>query len=157
MHLKFCRIQLPSFETSRCAYFCSLQSASLSRVASLTDLTILEAIICFFSIWSIVGLTGFHSYLVSSNQTTNEDVSRTPWSKSCERSTGSISIVSFKGTDECSGARIHFPWAPMLMACIRGLTPHTDLSLVSIIFKVHVVVCRSSQSRWQLETIHTTL
>ena len=43
----------------------------------MTDATILEAIICFFSVWSIVGLTGFHGYLVSSNQTTNEDVSIT--------------------------------------------------------------------------------
>ena len=39
-----------------------------------TPATLVEGIVCFFSMWSILCLCGYHTYLISFEISTNEDV-----------------------------------------------------------------------------------
>ena len=47
--------------------------------------TCLELFVCFFSIWSVLGLYGYHSYLIAMNLTTNEDLKKSYSSRRCAK------------------------------------------------------------------------
>uniref|UniRef100_A0A8C5SDA1 Palmitoyltransferase n=1 Tax=Laticauda laticaudata TaxID=8630 RepID=A0A8C5SDA1_LATLA len=56
--------------------YVALKSLDIGFLSTLKETpgTALEVLICFFTLWSVVGLTGFHTFLVALNQTTNEDI-----------------------------------------------------------------------------------
>ncbi|XP_016410736.1 probable palmitoyltransferase ZDHHC14 isoform X1 [Sinocyclocheilus rhinocerous] len=71
-----------------------LRSNRTGLLSALKDspASVLEVVVCFFSVWSIVGLSGFHTYLISSNQTTNEDI-KGSWSS--KRGKGNYNPYSY--------------------------------------------------------------
>ena len=50
------------------------EESTLITAMSETPASVIEALIAFFAVWSVLGLAGFHSYLAGTNQTTNEEV-----------------------------------------------------------------------------------
>lgn len=48
--------------------------STLITAMSETPASVIEALIAFFAVWSVLGLAGFHSYLAGTNQTTNEEI-----------------------------------------------------------------------------------
>ncbi|XP_056261122.1 palmitoyltransferase ZDHHC14-like [Seriola aureovittata] len=87
--------------------------------------SVLEVVVCFFSVWSIVGLSGFHTYLISSNQTTNEDI-KGSWST--KRSKDNYNPYSYGNILTNCCAALCGPLPPSLIdrrGLIRSDTPQT--------------------------------
>ncbi|XP_069463826.1 palmitoyltransferase ZDHHC14 isoform X1 [Ambystoma mexicanum] len=102
------------------------QAGFLSAIKD-SPASVLEAVVCFFSVWSIVGLSGFHTYLISSNQTTNEDI-KGSWSS--KRGKDNYNPYSYGNiyTNCCSA--LCGPMPPSLIDR-RGIVPPDSPQLVA--------------------------
>lgn len=79
-HIILCKypsILLSVFFLNSIYFTVTKENEPVIAVIKETPSSVLVATICFFSVWSVIGLAGFHTYLTSSDQTTNEDVSIT--------------------------------------------------------------------------------
>ncbi|XP_030644309.1 palmitoyltransferase ZDHHC18-B [Chanos chanos] len=82
-----------------------------------------ELVVCFFSVWSILGLSGFHTYLVAANLTTNEDIKGSWSGKSGSEETGNP--YSYNNIFKNCCAVLCGPMPPSLIDR-RGFVPSDD-------------------------------
>uniref|UniRef100_A0A914I1M0 protein S-acyltransferase n=1 Tax=Globodera rostochiensis TaxID=31243 RepID=A0A914I1M0_GLORO len=58
-------------------YLSSLEKGSFVEAVKVSPASMLTGLINIISIWSVLGLSGFHTYLIALGQTTNEDIKGT--------------------------------------------------------------------------------
>ncbi|XP_069463828.1 palmitoyltransferase ZDHHC14 isoform X3 [Ambystoma mexicanum] len=124
-----CKIFRPprASHCSLCDNCVGAQQAGFLSAIKDSPASVLEAVVCFFSVWSIVGLSGFHTYLISSNQTTNEDI-KGSWSS--KRGKDNYNPYSYGNiyTNCCSA--LCGPMPPSLIDR-RGIVPPDSPQLVA--------------------------
>ncbi|XP_063735838.1 palmitoyltransferase ZDHHC18a isoform X2 [Eleginops maclovinus] len=98
----------------------SQEGKSLVQSIQESPASVVELVICFFSIWSILGLSGFHTYLIASNLTTNEDIKGSWSSKRCAEESGNPYSYNSIITNCC--ATLCGPMPPSLIDR-RGFLP----------------------------------
>lgn len=81
----------------------SQSKATFADAIRETPATLVEAIICFFSLWSVIGLWGYHSYLICRGITTNEDIKDT-WNSSRRGNSRENPFSHGNGCSNCAWA-----------------------------------------------------
>ncbi|XP_035489328.1 palmitoyltransferase ZDHHC18a isoform X2 [Scophthalmus maximus] len=102
---------------------------SLVQAVQESPASVVELVICFFSIWSILGLSGFHTYLVASNLTTNEDIKGSWSSKRGAEESGNPHSYNSIITNCC--ATLCGPMPPSLIDRRGVLPPDEAISAAS--------------------------